>query len=223
MLVEKLQPFLDRYSELSSLLSSPTITNDIKKMTELSKEHSSLEDIKEAATAYLDVCNQIEENKSLIEDPELSELAKEELKELEPEKERLEEEIKLLLIPKDPNDERNIFLELRAGTGGDEAALFVSDLLKAYIRYAENRGWGVEMVSQSEGIMGGLKEVIVLIKGKGAYSRMKFEGGVHRVQRVPATESQGRVHTSAITVAVMPEVDDIEIDIIPTDLKIDLM
>ncbi|MCK9257557.1 MAG: peptide chain release factor 1 [Sulfurospirillaceae bacterium] len=223
MLVEKLQPFLDRYSELSSLLSSPTITNDIKKMTELSKEHSSLEDIKEAATAYLDVCNQIEENKSLIEDPELSELAKEELKELEPEKERLEEEIKLLLIPKDPNDERNIFLELRAGTGGDEAALFVSDLLKAYIRYAENRGWGVEMVSQSEGIMGGLKEVIVLIKGKGAYSRMKFEGGVHRVQRVPATESQGRVHTSAITVAVMPEVDDIEIDINPNDLKIDVM
>ncbi|MDY0238707.1 MAG: peptide chain release factor 1 [Campylobacterales bacterium] len=223
MLVEKLQPFLDRYSELSSLLSSPTITNDIKKMTELSKEHSSLEDIKEAATAYLDVCNQIEENRSLIEDPELSELAKEELKELEPEKERLEEEIKLLLIPKDPNDERNIFLELRAGTGGDEAALFVSDLLKAYIRYAENRGWGVEMVSQSEGIMGGLKEVIVLIKGKGAYSRMKFEGGVHRVQRVPATESQGRVHTSAITVAVMPEVDDIEIDINPNDLKIDVM
>ena len=171
----------------------------------------------------MDVCNQIEENKSLIEDPELSELAKEELKELEPEKERLEEEIKLLLIPKDPNDERNIFLELRAGTGGDEAALFVSDLLKAYIRYAENRGWGVEMVSQSEGIMGGLKEVIVLIKGKGAYSRMKFEGGVHRVQRVPATESQGRVHTSAITVAVMPEVDDIEIDINPNDLKIDVM
>ncbi|NLC28562.1 MAG: peptide chain release factor 1 [Campylobacteraceae bacterium] len=223
MLTQKLQPFLDRYNELSALLSSPDIANDIKKMTALSKEQSSLEDLKDATINYLDVCNQIQENKALIEDAELWELAKEELRELEPQKEALEEEIKLLLIPKDPNDERNIFLELRAGTGGDEAALFVSDLLKAYIRYAEIRGWKVEMVSQSEGIMGGLKEVIILIKGHGAFSRMKFEGGVHRVQRVPATESQGRVHTSAITVAVMPEVDDIEIDINPSDLKIDVM
>lgn len=223
MLIDKLQPFLDRYNEISSLLSSPDIASDIKKMTSLSKEQSSLEALKETATTYIDVCNQIEENRALMDDAELWDLAKEELRELEPQKEQLEEEIKLLLLPKDPNDERNIFLELRAGTGGDEAALFVADLFKAYVRYAELRGWKVEIVSQSEGVMGGFKEVIALIKGQGAYSRLKFEGGVHRVQRVPATESQGRVHTSAITVAVMPEVDDIEIEINPSDLKIDVM
>jgi peptide chain release factor 1 len=223
MLIDKLQPFLDRYNEISSLLSSPDIASDIKKMTSLSKEQSSLEALKETATTYIDVCNQIEENRALMDDAELWDLAKEELRDLEPQKEQLEEEIKLLLLPKDPNDERNIFLELRAGTGGDEAALFVADLFKAYVRYAELRGWKVEIVSQSEGVMGGFKEVIALIKGQGAYSRLKFEGGVHRVQRVPATESQGRVHTSAITVAVMPEVDDIEIEINPSDLKIDVM
>ena len=223
MLIDKLQPFLDRYNEISALLSAPDIANDIKKMTALSKEQSSLEALKDAATTYMDVCSQIQENKALFDDDELWELAKEELKSLEPLREKLEEDIKLLLLPKDPNDDRNIFLELRAGTGGDEAALFVADLFKAYVRYAELRGWRVEIVSQSEGVMGGFKEIIALIKGQGAYSRMKFEGGVHRVQRVPATESQGRVHTSAITVAVMPEVDDIEIEINPSDLKIDVM
>jgi peptide chain release factor 1 len=223
MLIEKLQPFLDRYNEITTLLSSPDIASDIKKMTALSKEQSSLEPLKDAATEYIDVCNQIQENKALADDDELWELAKEELKILEPRKEELENEIKLLLLPKDPNDDRNIFLELRAGTGGDEAALFVADLFKAYVRYAESKGWKVEIVNQSEGIMGGFKEIIALIKGQGAYSKMKYEGGVHRVQRVPATESQGRVHTSAITVAVMPEVDDIEIEINPNDLKIDVM
>jgi len=223
MLIDKLKPFLNRYNEISSLLSAPDIASDIKKMTALSKEQSSLEALKDAATTYMDVCNQIQENRALMDDDELWELAKEELKDLEPQKEQLEEDIKLLLLPKDPNDDRNIFLELRAGTGGDEAALFVADLFKAYVRYAELRGWKVEIVSQSEGVMGGFKEVIALIKGQGAFSRMKFEGGVHRVQRVPATESQGRVHTSAITVAVMPEVDDIEIEINPSDLKIDVM
>jgi len=223
MLIEKLQPFLDRYDEISALLSAPDIASDIKRMAALSKEQSSLEEIKNAALEYTDVCTQIQENKDLLEDDELCELAKEELKVLEPRKEQLEEEIKLLLLPKDPNDDRDIFLELRAGTGGDEAALFVADLFKAYVRYAENRGWKVEIVNQSEGIMGGFKEIIALVKGQGAFSRMKYEGGVHRVQRVPATESQGRVHTSAITVAVMPEVDDIEIEINPNDLKIDVM
>jgi peptide chain release factor 1 len=223
MLIEKLQPFLDRYDEITALLSAPDIASDIKKMTALSREQSHLEGIKNATIDYMDVCTQIQENRDLLEDDEFWELAKEELKILEPKKEQLEEDIKLLLLPKDPNDERNIFLELRAGTGGDEAALFVADLFKAYARYAELRGWKVEIVSQSEGVMGGFKEIIAVIKGQGAYSRMKFEGGVHRVQRVPATESQGRVHTSAITVAVMPEVDDIEIDINPSDLKIDVM
>lgn len=223
MLQEKLQPFLDRYEELSQLLSSPDIASDIKKMTKLSKEQSDLEPIKEKAQIYIDVCKSIDENRQLLDDNELGELAKEELKELEPQKATLQEDIKLLLLPKDPNDERNIYLELRAGTGGDEAALFVADLFRSYIRYAELKGWKVEIVNQSEGIMGGLKEVIVLIKGDGAYSKLKYEGGVHRVQRVPATESQGRVHTSAITVAVMPEVDDVEIEINPNDLKIDVM
>jgi len=223
MLKEKLQPFLDRYEEITALLSSPDISNDIKKMTALSKEQSKLESIKNRAQKYIDTLEAIEENKLLLEDSELGELAKEELKELEPKIEELEEEIKVLLLPTDPNDDKNIFLEIRAGTGGDEAALFVSDLFKAYLRYAENKGWKVEVVSMSEGILNGYKEVIALIKGESVYSRLKFEGGVHRVQRVPQTESQGRVHTSAVTVAVMPEVDDVEIEINPNDLKIDVM
>lgn len=223
MLQQKLQPFLDRYEELSKLLSAPDIANDIAKMTELSKEQSNLEPIKEKALEYISTIKSIEENKILLEDDELGELAKEELKELEPLKEQLEEEIKILLLPKDPNDDKNIFLEIRAGTGGDEAALFVADLFKAYVRYAENRGWKVEIVSSSEGVLDGYKEMIAIIKGSGAYSRLKYEGGTHRVQRVPKTESQGRVHTSAVTVAVMPEVDDVEININPNDLKIDVM
>jgi peptide chain release factor 1 len=223
MLQEKLQPFLDRYEELSKLLSSPDISNDISKMTELSKEQSNLEPIKEKALEYISTVESIEENKMLLDDSELGELAKEELKELEPLKEQLEEEIKVLLLPKDPNDDKNIFLEIRAGTGGDEAALFVADLFKAYVRYAESKGWKVEIVSSSEGVLDGYKEMIAIIKGQGAFSKLKYEGGTHRVQRVPKTESQGRVHTSAVTVAVMPEVDDVEVNINPNDLKIDVM
>ena len=223
MLKSKLQPFLDRYNEISGLLSSPEITSDIKKMTDLSREQKSLENVKEKAQEYLQVCQDIEDNKEMLEDKELGELAKEELKELEPRKIEIEEEIKILMLPRDPNDDRNIYLEMRAGTGGDEAALFVGDLFKAYVRYAENQGWKVEIVSSSEGTVDGYKEMIALIKGEGAYSKLKHEGGTHRVQRVPATESQGRVHTSAITVAVMPEVDDVEIEINENDLKIDVM
>ncbi len=223
MLKEKLLPFLDRYNELTQLLSDPNVANDIKKMTALSKEQSGLEAIKEKTLEYFSTLEQIDENKQLMDDEELGELAKEELKILEPRVGELEEEIKLLLLPTDPNDERNIFLEIRAGTGGDEAAIFSADLFKAYLRYAENRGWKVEIVSLSEGVLNGYKEVIALIKGQGAFSRLKYEGGVHRVQRVPLTESQGRVHTSAVTVAVMPEVDDVEIEIAANDLKIDVM
>ncbi len=223
MLKSKLQPFLDRYSEISELLCSPEISSNISKMTELSKEQSAIEPIKESAQEYFKICQSIDENKEMLEDKELGELAKEELKELEPKKIELEEKIKILMLPRDPNDDRNIYLEMRAGTGGDEAALFVGDLFKAYVRYAENNGWKVEIMSSSEGTVDGYKEVIALIKGEGAYSRLKHEGGTHRVQRVPATESQGRVHTSAITVAVMPEVDDVEIDINENDLKIDVM
>ncbi len=223
MLKEKLVPFLDRYNELSTLLSDPNVANDIKKMTALSKEQSNLEEIKDKTLSYISTLDQIEDNKLLLDDEELGELAKEELKNLESLRDELEDEIRLLLLPKDPNDDRNIFLEIRAGTGGDEAAIFSADLFKAYLRYAENRGWKVEVVSLSEGVLNGYKEVIALVKGQGAFSRLKYEGGVHRVQRVPLTESQGRVHTSAVTVAVMPEVDDVEIDIQEKDLKIDVM
>lgn len=223
MLASKLDPFLKRFEELNSLLSSSDIISDISKMTALSKEQKNLEPIVLKAKEYLKTLDSIEENKTLLNDAELGELAKEELKNLEELKPKLEEELKILLLPKDPNDERNIFLEIRAGTGGDEASLFVGDLVKAYARYAENRGYKLEIVSSSEGSVGGFKEIIMLVKGAGAFSRLKYEGGTHRVQRVPQTESQGRIHTSAITIAVMPEVDDIEIEINPNDLKIDVM
>ena len=223
MLADKLTPFINRYNELSNLLSSPDIISDIKRMTELSKEQSSLSSIVNKANEYKDVLNQISDAKSMLGDPEMSDMAKEELKELEPRVGELEEEIKLLLLPKDPNDDRNTIIELRAGAGGDEAAIFVGDLLNAYLRYAEVRGWKVELMSTSPSESGGYKEAIALIKGEQVFSRLKFEGGTHRVQRVPATESQGRVHTSAITVAVMAEVDDVEITINENDLKIDVM
>lgn len=223
MLADRLKPFLKRYDEISESLSDPKILSDISLVTKLSKEQRSIEPVRNATLQYLEVLKNIEDNKSLINDTELGDLAKEELKNLEISQNKLEEEIKILLIPKDPNDEKNIFLEIRAGTGGDEAALFAGDLLDAYLRYAELRGYKTEIVSQSEGSAGGFKEVILLAKGDGAYSRLKFEGGTHRVQRVPETESQGRVHTSAITVAIMPEIEDSEIQINENDLRIDVM
>ena len=158
----------------------------------------------------------------MLDDKELGDLVKEEIKILESKKIGLEEEIKILLIPKDPNSNKNVYLEIRAGTGGDEAGIFVGDLFKAYCRYAESKKWKVEIISSSENNVGGYKEVIALIKGDGVYSRLKYEGGTHRVQRVPDTESQGRIHTSAVTVAIMPEVEDIEININPNDLQIDV-
>ncbi len=223
MLQDKLQTFIDRHDEINEMLISTAIITDIKKMTELSKEQASISSIVTIAKEYIQTINDIEENKMLLDDSDLAELAKEELKELEALKPKLEEEIKFLMIPTDPNDDKNIYLELRAGAGGDEAAIFVGDLFKGYLKYAENNGWKVELMSQSESEAGGYKEIIALIKGSHVYSKLKFEGGTHRVQRVPDTESQGRVHTSAITVAVMPEVDDIEIDINANDLKIDVM
>lgn len=223
MLKEKLQPFIDRYNEISELLCLPDVSSDIKKMTELSKEQSKLEPLFEKSTQYLEAHESILENKEMLSDPELGELAKEELKDLEILLPELEEEIKVLMIPTDPNDDRNIYLEMRAGTGGDEAALFVGDLFNAYTRYADLKGWKIEVVNTSESDAGGYKELVALIKGEQVYSQLKYEAGTHRVQRVPATESQGRVHTSAITVAVMPEVDDVEIEINAADLKIDVM
>ncbi|MCX2682685.1 peptide chain release factor 1 [Campylobacter sp. MIT 21-1685] len=223
MLAAKLQPFLKHYEELNTFLNDENVINDVAKITALSKEQKNLEPLILKARDYLQTLEHIEQNKDLMHDSELGELAKEELKNLEERRIQLEEEIKILLVPKDPNDEKNIFLEIRAGTGGDEASLFVGDLVKAYARYAQNLGYKFEIVSSSEGGAGGFKEIIILIQGERAYSKLKFEGGTHRVQRVPQTESQGRIHTSAITVAVMPELDDSEIQINPNDLKIDVM
>ena len=222
MFKEKLQPFIDRYNELNTLLSSPDIASDIKRMTELGREQSKLGKLVEKANAYIETADAIEENKELLGDAELGDLAKEELSELEPRLPELEEEIKVLMIPTDPNDDKNIILELRAGAGGDEAALFVSDVFKMYLRHAELVGWKVEIISSSDGTAGGYKELIAELSGEGVYSQLKFEAGIHRVQRVPDTETQGRVHTSAITVAVIPEVDDVEVDIKPNDIKMDV-
>ena len=222
MLKEKLQPFIDRYNEITQQLSTPEIASDIKKMTALSKEQSDLEPIVKKAKEYIEIIEAIEENKQMLSDPEFGELAKEELNELEPKVKELEEEIKILMLPKDPNDDKNIYLEIRAGTGGDESALFVEDLFKMYARYADKQGWKVEIVSSSEGTAGGYKELIALIKGENVYSKLKFEGGTHRVQRVPQTETQGRVHTSAVTVAIIPEVEDVEVDIKPSDIRMDV-
>jgi len=222
MFKEKLQPFIDRYNELNTLLSSPDISSDIKRMTDLGREQSKLGKLVEKANAYIETADAIEENKELLGDAELGDLAKEELSELEPLLPQLEDEIKVLMIPSDPNDDKNIILELRAGAGGDEAALFVADVFKMYLRHAELVGWKVEIISSSDGTAGGYKEMIAQINGEGVYSQLKFEAGIHRVQRVPDTETQGRVHTSAITVAVIPEVDDVEVDIKPNDIKMDV-
>lgn len=221
-MTEKLLPLIKRYDELSYELTKPEVFNDAKLLGKLSKEQSDLEEIALSAKKYIDILRQIDENKALLDDKELGELAKDELKSLENTKETLESQIKILLIPKDPNGNKNVFLEIRAGTGGDEAGIFVGDLFKAYCRYADLRKWKVEIISSSENNVGGYKEVIALIKGDGVYSRLKFEGGTHRVQRVPETESQGRIHTSAVTIAIMPEVDDVEVNINPNDLKIDV-
>ncbi len=222
MLASKLQPFIKRYDEINKLLTDPEILKDIKRIAELSKEQSDLEELVQKSRLYLKNLQSIEENKLLLDDKDLGDLAKEEIKEAELQNESLESEIKILLLPKDPNDDKNIYLELRAGTGGDEAGIFVGDLFRTYVRYAELKSWKVEIISSSENNFGGYKEVIALIKGKGAYSRLKYEGGTHRVQRVPETESQGRIHTSAITVAIMPEVDDVEVTINPNDLRIEV-
>ena len=222
MFKEKLQPFIDRYNELNTLLSSPDIASDIKRMTDLGREQSKLGKLVEKANEYIETADAIEENKELLGDAELGDLAKEELIELEPLLPQLEDAIKVLMIPSDPNDDKNILLELRAGAGGDEAALFVADVFKMYLRHAELVGWKVEIISSSDGTAGGYKEMIAQINGEGVYSQLKFEAGIHRVQRVPDTETQGRVHTSAITVAVIPEVDDVEVELKLNDIKMDV-
>ncbi|NCQ61083.1 MAG: peptide chain release factor 1 [Myxococcales bacterium] len=217
---DKLDHLAARYREIEESLCRPEVVTDTKRLRELSRERTELTDLVAAYARYLELEAQLEGNRELLMDPELRELAQAEIPELEAELESLEETIALLLLPKDPNDERDTILEIRSGTGGEEAALFARDLFRMYSRYAEQRGWKVEVTSMSEAAAGGIKEVIAMVSGNRVYSELRFEGGVHRVQRVPATESQGRVHTSAATVAVLPEADEVEVEIDPKDLEI---
>ncbi|BBI75353.2 hypothetical protein HAALTHF_46330n [Vreelandella aquamarina] len=210
---QRLDSFSDRFEELAMLLSDPEVINNQQRFRDYSREYSELEELVAAWKRYLEVENSIAEAEQLSRDsdPEMRELAEMEILDGREQLETLDVELKRLLIPKDPDDGRGVFLEVRAGTGGDEAAIFAGDLFRMYSRYAEKRGWRVEIVSASHGEQGGYKEVISRVKGDGVYARLKFESGAHRVQRVPATESQGRIHTSACTVAVMPEVDEVGI------------
>jgi peptide chain release factor 1 len=224
-IIEKLKKIKDRFDNINQQLSDPDILSDRDKVVSLSKERSDLIEIVNAYEQYNDVLNNINGNKEIIDsraDSELVELAESELEELEEKKEKLEEEIKYLLLPKDPNDNKDIIMEIRAGTGGEEAALFAGDLFRMYTRYAEIRGWKIELMDINDTGLGGIKEVVFSIGGNDVYGDLKFESGVHRVQRVPETEASGRVHTSAASVAVLPEAEDVQIDINPNDLKIDI-
>lgn len=224
-LLEKLKKINARYEQINEELSDSGIVSDRERMINLSKERSDLEEIIETYKIYDSVINNISGNKEIIEsggDKELIELAEEELSNLFEQKEKLEEKIKILLLPKDPNDDKDVIVEIRAGTGGEEAALFAGDLFRMYSRYAELRSWKIELIDINETGLGGVKEVIFSLSGQSVYGDMKFESGVHRVQRVPDTEASGRVHTSAASVAVLPEAEDVQIDINPGDLKIDI-
>jgi peptide chain release factor 1 len=221
-LADKLARADERLVELDALLAQPEIAGDMDSFRKLSRERADLDPVVALYRQYKQVEADRKAADEMLADPELRELAEAELADGEARIAQLESELQTALVPKDPNDERNIFLEIRAGTGGDESALFAGDLLRMYTRYAERQGWKVEVVSENPGEVGGYKEVIVRVVGHGAYSRLKFESGGHRVQRVPETESQGRIHTSACTVAVMPEADEVgEVDINPADLRID--
>jgi peptide chain release factor 1 len=225
ILLDKLREIELRYQELEGQLSDPQIVSKQGLYQKYAKEHSDLTELVETIRQYEKNRTRIEEYQEFLkeDDVELKAIVKEEMPHLQQEKADWEEKIKVLLLPKDPNDDKNVFLEIRAGTGGDEAGLFVGDLFRMYARYAETRGWRVEVVSSSPaGGMGGFKEIIAQIEGSGAYSCLKYESGVHRVQRVPVTEAQGRIHTSAVTVAIMPEVEDVELNIDPNELRIDV-
>ena len=220
---DKLQTIIDKHSLLSEQLADPEIFNDQKKLTTTAKEHSALEDVVNVGKEYLTVLQNIKDDKSILDgdDAELKEIAQEELIELESRKDKLESDLKILLLPRDPNDDKNLILEIRAGTGGDEAALFAADLFRVYTRYAERKNWKYKVMDSSDTGIGGIKEAIVSIQGKGAFGMLKYESGVHRVQRVPKTETSGRVHTSAATIAVLPEAEDVDIEVNDSDLKID--
>ena len=225
MLLDKLAFTENKYEELSVKISDPSIMANQKEWRKLCKEHADLEVIVTAYREYKKVVEDLEANKEMLEeeiDKEMREMLSEEISSLKSQEEELENKIQILLLPKDPNDDKNVFVEIRGGAGGDEAALFAANLFRMYTRYAESQRWSVELMSSNENDLGGFKEVVFMIKGNGAYSKLKYESGVHRVQRVPDTESSGRIHTSTATVAVLPEVDDVEIEINDKDLRIDV-
>ncbi len=221
--VQKLEQLEKRFEELTQQMADPAVIGDAERYRKVTKEHSELAELVGKFREWRQVDNSLSQARSMLQesDPELKEMAEEEVARLTPEQEKLEEEIKILLLPKDPNDDKNIVLEIRAGTGGDEATLFAGEVFRMYSRYAETQGWKMEVTSSSESSVGGVKEVIALVSGNKVYGKLKYESGVHRVQRVPVTEQQGRVHTSAITVAVLPEADEVEVKIEPKDIRID--
>jgi peptide chain release factor 1 len=220
--VDKLEQLSRRYVELDDLLCDPRVLSDRSQLTRLNKERTDIEAIVQAFGRYRSLEKKIREDEEALADPELRELVEHELPGLQAERSTLEGQIQLLLLPTDPNDKKNVVLEIRGGEGGEEASLFAADLFRMYARYAETKGWTIEVASVSESASGGYKEVIALINGKDVYSQMRFEGGVHRVQRVPATETQGRIHTSTATVAVMPEAEDVDVQIDENDLIISI-
>lgn len=221
---DKLKGVEDRFKELERLLSDPKVVQDRDAYQKYIREHAEISPVVAAFRQFKQVDRELDDSLDLLhdEDPEMKAMAAEEVERLETEKARLKEELKVLLIPKDPLDDKNVILEIRAGTGGDEAGLFAGDLFKMYQRYADGRGWKVEVMDHHATGVGGLKEIIASVNGKGAYSRLKFESGTHRVQRVPTTETQGRIHTSAVTVAVLPEAEEIELKIDPNEVKVDV-
>src|SRR6185503_952881 len=209
--VDKLEAVTRRQSEIDELMCDPKVIADGSRIQKLSRERSQILPLVEAFTGWRGVEKKIADTRSMLLDPELGTLAREELADLEKQKDDLEQRIRVLLLPRDPNDDKNTIVEIRAGTGGEEAALFAADLFRMYARYAEKKGWNVEVLSRSDAAAGGIKELIALVSGDRVYSRLKHEGGVHRVQRVPDTEAQGRIHTSTATVAVLPEADDVDV------------
>lgn len=224
-MLEKLEAIKERFEEIGQLLMQPEITSDVKRFSQMSKEYKDLERIVKKYEEYKKITNDIAGAETILrteKDEDLREMAKEELNELVPVRDSIEEELKVLLIPKDPNDSKNAIIEIRAGTGGDEAAIFAGDLWRMYQRFAETKGWQMQTIDFTEGTAGGYKEIICTVSGDDVYGTLKFESGVHRVQRVPATESQGRIHTSAASVVVLPEVEDVEVEINMNDVRKDI-
>ncbi|QKY70489.1 peptide chain release factor 1 [Lentibacillus sp. CBA3610] len=223
-MLDRLQSLEERYDKLNELLSDPDVISDTKKLREYSKEQSDLEEVVQTYRTYKDVEKQLKDAKEMLEDEsddDMQEMAKAEIEDLSEKEQELEENLRILLLPKDPNDDKNVFMEIRGAAGGDEAALFAGDLYRMYSKYAETHGWKIDVVEATSTGVGGYKEIIFMVKGTGAYSKLKYENGAHRVQRVPETESGGRIHTSTATVAVLPEAEDVEVDINEKDIRMD--